>query len=386
MKATIIGTGKLGLCFALNLNEVGVGVLGLDVDENYVSSLNNKTFKSEEPQVNDLLHETKAEFTTDLEKAIEFSDYWFVFLPTPSLKTGYYDHSSIEKVKDEIIEYAHKYAMHKGLKSDVHDPQSAEGHWRKHLIICCTVMPGYCKKLKEDFQKANVPITVSYNPEFIAQGTIINNQLEPDLVLLGTEYAIVRKYLTKLYDKLVLNSPKTVVMSPTSAEVCKLALNCFLTTKIAFANMVGDIAQALDEPPAPILEAIGSDSRIGDKYISYGFGFGGPCFPRDNRALNLAAKEHGVYNFISEATDLSNKEHVRHMAEAMLKEKGNHITFEGIGYKEGSSIIEESQALAVAIYIAKLKDTVVIIKESKSVMKRLNDLFPGFFVLQERCS
>ena len=124
-------------------------------------------------------------------------------------------------------------------------------------------------------------------------------------------------------------------MSTTEAEITKLSLNCFLTTKISFANMIGDLAIKSNCNPANILQSIGSDSRIGSKYLNYGYGFGGPCFPRDNVALGKYAKKIGNYYDISKATDYSNLKHLKFQADQILKNnKNKKIKFKYVTYKK----------------------------------------------------
>lgn len=156
----------------------------------------------------------------------------------------------------------------------------------KHIVIGCTVLPGYCRDVGSFLLEDCINTTLSYNPEFIQQGDIIHGFLNPDIVLIGQGCEDVGNLLEAMYKSVCENSPMICRMSPSSAEVCKLSINCFVTTKISFANMIGDIA---DRTPGAdkedILHAVGSDSRIGQKCLKPGYGFGGPCFPRDNRAL-----------------------------------------------------------------------------------------------------
>src|SRR5687767_11915583 len=161
-------------------------------------------------------------------------------------------------------------------------------------------------------------------------------------------------------------------MSRLSAEICKLATNCFLTTKIAFANAIGDLAAMAGAQPDKILAAIGSDSRIGEKYLGYGYGFGGPCFPRDNRALGYFADNLGYDLKLSKATDQSNKEHLDFMFGQM---NANHIddgaiVFEHVTYKPGVNILEESQPMALALLLARAGKKVKIC-DSKAVIEEV---------------
>lgn len=348
---TIFGVGKLGVCFALNLEKSGFNVLGVDRSESYVNLINFKKIKSSEKDVEKLLLESKNfKATTDAELGIKHSDLLFVLVATPSLKDGKYDHSQILSVVDSIKKYGRQ-------------PN------KKELIIGCTVMPGFCDQLQSDLNDYNY--TVSYNPEFIAQGTIIKDQLYPDMVLIGSNNNDSYSKIKSIYEALVLNKPHYAFMSPLSSEICKISLNCFITTKIAFTNMIGDLALKVGAEPQKILDAIGSDKRVGNKCMKYGFGYGGPCFPRDNRALGVYAKENECAIDISDATDSSNAKHLKFMVDYF---KGTEITLDGVTYKPESTIIEESQKLAYAVALAK-KGVKVTVKDRNEVITELKTLY-----------
>lgn len=254
---SVIGIGKLGLCFSLTLEKNGFNVLGVDLNEEYVETVNQKKLESSEPGVSELLKKSKNFVaTTALSAAVEHSDVLFVIVATPSLPSGRYDHTQVDGVIQKLTE-------------------TGRVPTRKHLIVCCTVMPGYCDSIKDKLDELNY--SVSYNPEFIAQGTILRDQSNPDMVLIGEANKEVGDLIQEIYENHTENKPKFARMTPMEAEITKISLNCFLTTKIAYANMVGDIVKKSGGDPNVVLQAIGSDSRIGNKYLKYGYGFGGPC-------------------------------------------------------------------------------------------------------------
>ncbi len=360
-KAGIIGVGKLGLCFALNLEKSGFEVYAVDVSEEYVNLLQSRRFYSTEPGVNELLSEAKSFFVSSNAETIinnEIEDI-FIMVATPSLPDGSYNHSQVEKVTDELIAFGKR-------KNTV------------HLYIGCTTMPGYCDKLAEKVLAYNY--TVSYNPEFIAQGNIIHDQQYPDQVMIGEANEEVGERLEKIYRKMAKNNPVYCRMSRISAEIAKLATNCFLTTKISFANSIGDLAIKAGADYEKILAAVGADSRIGKKYLNYGFGFGGPCFPRDNRALGVFAKSKNYELTISEATDRVNKNHLHFQLQYYLEkyQPGDPIHFEHVTYKDGSVIIEESQQLALAVALAH-EGRKVIVTDREEVKIAVEKMYPGLF-------
>lgn len=363
---SLIGIGKLGICFALTLEKNGFNVIGVDVNEEYVRSINDKSYKSHEQNVEYYLKNSKNfRASNSLEEAINFSDVIFVLVATPSMEDGRYDHSQVDNVVNEIISFGKQ-------------------NKRKDLVICCTTMPGYCDTVQEKLENYNY--VVSYNPEFIAQGTILKNQEEPDMVLIGAGDENSGNILKDIYNKHTKNNPDMHVMSRTEAELCKISLNCFLTTKISFANMIGDIALESGCRPEVILSAIGSDTRIGPKYLSYGFGFGGPCFPRDNRALGIYAQDKGIDALISKASDESNELHLSQQIKNFVKnnpDKSKEIVFDSVTYKPESTMLIESQQLIFAVKLAKLGYS-VLLKEREEVIKEIKERYGNLFIYQTR--
>ena len=361
---TVVGVGKLGLCFALQLEKNGFSVIGVDINENFVNNLNNKKVSSREPHVENLLKKSKNfSATTNIVIGLEHSDIIFLFVATPSLKNGKYDHCQIDRVVNQIIS---------STKSKIN---------KKHLIISCTTMPGYSDNLQKKLDPYGY--SVSYNPEFIAQGSILTDLSKPDIVLIGQADNVIGNRIKNIYDKLVVNNPSYHQMSRKEAEITKIALNCFLTTKIAYANMIGDIAIASKVNPTNILNAIGSDSRIGGKNLKYGFGYGGPCFPRDNRALAIYSKEKGIDALISKASDDSNNSHHDFQVNEFLKNNDISlpILLTDLAYKPGTDIIEESQKLRFAVKLSKLGYKITL-RDNKNIIQKIKDNFGDSFYYQ----
>ena len=361
---SIIGIGKLGLCFGLTLEKCGYNVMGVDLNTDYVDRLNNKEFTSDEEGVTQhLQNATNFQATTNLADAVTHSDILFVIVATPSLDNGRYDHSQVE-----------------GLIAALESLPRPEQP--KHFVVCCTTMPGYCDTIRDRLAALNY--TVSYNPEFIAQGTILKNQATPDMVLIGEGSPEAGDILQEIYEKHTENTPRIARMTPTEAEITKIALNCFLTTKIAYANMVGDIVLRAGGDPATVLGAIGADTKIGSKYLRYGYGYGGPCFPRDNRALALYAGDLGIEALVSVASDESNEKHLEYQLD--FYENNNHkdtpVLFETVTYKPESTMIEESQQLAFAVGLATRGFTVVI-RERGVVVEQVKALYGDMFEYEE---
>ena len=359
---TVIGIGRLGLCTALCFEKAGYHVLGVDINPTHVAAINNKTLNSPEPQVNELL-EASCNFraTCSFDEGLEFADIYHIMVDTPSTTAPEaYDHSKLSKVLSEINKRKVK---------------------NKHVVIGCTIFPGYVRTIGKFLLRDCVNTTLSYNPEFIAQGNIIYGFQNPDIILIGEGSTDAGDRLQEIYRNVCVNNPQICRMSADSAEITKLAVNCFVTTKIAYANMVGDIA---DRTPGAdkfgILQAVGGDKRIGNLYLKPGYGFGGPCFPRDNRALGSYAQQVGIEPIIPQATDASNKLHTRHMIECLLAENRDHYVFESVTYKDNCAvpIIEESQKLVVAEALAKRGKRVTII-DSAAVINEVQQTFGDIF-------
>ena len=190
-------------------------------------------------------------------------------------------------------------------------------------------------------------------------------------MLIGEADEYAGNLIEAIYKQMCESNPIINRMTVTEAELTKLSVNCFLTTKISYANMVGDIAERLDYDPNVVLSAVGTDSRIGSKYIKPGFGFGGPCFPRDNRALAKCGEEVGVDAVISKATDEMNEKHLEYQIEQFLKQNPNKdvvVEIPFVTYKKESTLIEESQQLKFAIRLKELGYKIKVLDDRSEVL------------------
>ena len=334
MKIGLIGAGRLGICLALLIEQAGYDVIASDVREDYVNDLQHKRIVTSEPDVPEILAKsTRIQFTTDNSRVIKESDIIFTLVQTPSLDDGSYDVSAVWKV--------------------VEDFQQIDGMLNgKSLVVGCTTNPGDCEKFQKRLEIGGV--AVYYNPEFIAQGSIIKDLQNADMVLVGGDGKHV-PVLRDIYEKIQLgySIPNIHFMSTRAAELTKIAVNCFLTTKISYANQVGQvmIKDGLDAEVHTVLNAIGSDTRIGRKYLGFGFGFGGPCFPRDNRAFASYAQSVGVQSAIGETTDNFNNEHTEFLRDYYVNKNKEELPFcfKYLTYKPGIDILTESRPYDLAL-------------------------------------
>ena len=335
MKIGLIGAGRLGICLALLIEQEGYHVIASDVREDYIKDLQNKKINSTEPQVQELLeHSINLEFTTDNRKVIRESDIIFTLVQTPSLEDGSYDVSAVW----EVVE-------------DIKKEMSGIANYPKSFVVGCTTNPGDCDQFKDALPES---VDVYYNPEFIAQGSIVDDLRHADMVLLGGKGQHSGALEMMYYQ--IQNGFKVAnvhTMSTRAAELTKIAVNCYLTTKITYANQVGQvmIRDGMEDEVKTVLKAIGGDSRIGTKYLNYGFGFGGPCFPRDNRAFAAYASKVGVETPLGATTDKFNDEHTEFLKEYFInKNKDNHAyVFHYLTYKDGVDILTESRPYDLAL-------------------------------------
>ncbi len=356
MRIGVVGVGRLGICFALLLDKAGYKVIGSDIREDYVALLNQKKITTTEPEVERLLAEAKnITFTSGNTQVIKDSDIIYVMVATPSLSDGSYDVSSVWNA--------------------VRDVKSCSSNLRgKILVIGCTTNPGDCAKIQEELRPLGVHVL--YNPEFIAQGSIIRDLQHADMVLIGGEEQGVMDIYSRVYNDIQLTTPRINTMSLTAAELTKIAINCFLTTKISYANMVGEvlIKSGLEQDVDKVLKAVGEDSRIGSKYMKFGFGYGGPCLPRDNRAFAHYTNSLGIDFNLGRTVDAFNKEHARFMRDHYINANtsGDAFYMSSITYKPNTDIMEESQQYKLCLDLLDAGNT-VFVEESSLIPSSVKD-------------
>lgn len=358
---TVLGIGRLGLGLSLLIEKAGYNVLGVDINEQYIKQLNNKIFKTKEPDYENLLQNSKNfKAILDLNEGLNYSDIIFIMVQTPnSGGNKFYDHSIVSNLLQKINE------------------RKVEN---KHIIIGCTLMPKYIDEVGSFLLSDCKNTTLSYNPEFIAQGEIIKGFLNPDMVLIGTYSQELGERLREIYSKIVKTQPKYCIITPLEAEITKITINGFITTKLSFANMISDVCDNIGANKDKVLDSIGSDSRIGNKYFRPGYSFGGPCFPRDTRALALFVDQNNINNELLLSTTKYNNLHSEFLTKKLIDEGKEEYIIENVCYKEDSKIpiIEESAKLQIAKRLIEngkkvtIKDEIQLINEVK---KEYGNLF-----------
>ena len=346
-KILCVGLGKLGLIFSQILAENGYKVICHDVNPKIKESVENNE-KNLEPYLNKLIKKNKKNFIfeDDIEKCILNSDIAFLVLPTPSKKNGEFSNQYILNFIDKILRY---------LKNK-----------RKYIInITSTVNPGSCeffiKYIEKKYKlKYGKEFLITYNPHLIAIGSIYNDVINSDVVLVGSDLKFGHTSLKKIYSKIYKKKiDKVKYLNLREAETAKIAINAYVTMKISYTNTISQIADKIKNiDSAKIFKAIGFDKRIGHKYLSLGALYSGPCFPRDNINFSFFLKKNKLDNSLPLTVDKINnlqfKRYVKIVKDnkRLLKEP---ITFGicGLSYKANSDIIEKSPGYLLMKYFEK---------------------------------
>jgi UDPglucose 6-dehydrogenase len=339
--ASVFGLGKLGSCIAATLAARGIDVVGVDIDAEKVRRVNEGLPPVEEPLLAETIQAGRARLraSTDPREAVK-TDASFFIPPTGSLPDGSFSNEFLLKAMQPCA----KALLAAGKKG--------------HLFVCSsTTTPGACDTVlipmieKETGWTCGRDFGFCYNPEFIALGNVINGLLEPDLVLMGESDPESGAALEALYRKYNRNHPQISRMSLVSAELTKISLNSYITMKISFTNQLRMIAERFPKADIhAVLDAIGSDSRIGKKYLRAGLSYGGPCFPRDNRLVAYTARRVGVSAPLAEASDEVNENAKRDLLEKVKAQinKSDLVAVFGLSYKPDTYITEEAAGLYLA--------------------------------------
>lgn len=363
-KILCIGLGKLGLVFSQVLAEKVGETFGYDINKKIISSI-KKNEKNIEPNLNNLIKKNKKKFSIveNLSDGIKSTDGTFLILPTPSKKNYEFDNTYIINSLNEIGPH---------LKNK-----------KNYLInITSTVNPGSCeifiKMLEEKFKlKHGKNFILTYNPHLIALGSIYNDILKSDLVLIGSNLNQGFKLLKNIYKSFYpKNLSKLKMLNLKEAEISKIAINSYITMKISYTNLLSQISDTNKNiNTSNILNAIGNDKRIGNKYLSLGAMFSGPCFPRDNLNFIQFLKKNKVNFSLLKSTDEVNNIQIQRYLKIFNKEKDKikrkpTIGLCGLSYKENTLVQTKSPAIEI---LNKLKKKYNILFHDTSVPENFNN-------------
>jgi UDPglucose 6-dehydrogenase len=323
----------------------GFLVTGVDANPDVVGAIQEGRAPVAEPGLEEMIRQNRSRLcaTTDYEQAIAASDVTFIIVPTPSEPDGTFSLRYVLTAATSIGEALRaKDTFHLVALSSTVMPESTGGRLQPALE-------------EASGRRCGQSLGLCYNPEFVALGSVIHDMLSPDLILIGESDERSGEMLGRIHQRVAESRPAVARMNFVNAELTKLAINTYVTTKISYANMLAEICERLPGADVDVVtQAVGSDSRIGRSYLKGGLGYGGPCFPRDNLALAGLAKRQGVEANLANATDRINRQQVPRLADLLVANlpEGGTVGVLGLSYKPGTSVIEESQGLLLAQHLA----------------------------------
>ncbi len=342
MKLAIVGTGYVGLVSGACFAEFGYKTVCIDKDVNRIESLKFGKCPFYEPGMDNLLskhlNDTKLlTFSSSLRDSISDADLIFITVGTPSKRLDDdADLSYVWSVAKEISQNIKKYCL---------------------VVTKSTVPVGTSKEIKKIIKQyvSEDNFDVVSNPEFLREGSAIDDFMRPDRVVVGTENLKSEQIMRELYRPLYLRETPLVSTSIETAEIIKYASNSFLATKIGFINEVADLCEAVGANVQEVSKAMGIDQRIGAKFLHAGPGYGGSCFPKDVRAFSSTAKKFNVDLTIINAVHDANKKRIENIASKIIKYTNTNSTlsFLGLSFKPNTDDIRESTSIKLASYLYK---------------------------------
>lgn len=353
MDIAVIGLGKLGSPLAAVLADKGHRVIGVDLNPTAVAEINAGRAPVAEPGLQERIDSAGARLsaTTDFAPAITATDISFVIVPTPSGPDGRFTNRYVIDAVERI-------------------GAALRTTERYHVInITSTVMPGstggeICAALERaSGRRVGVDVGLTYNPEFIALGSVVRDLLHPDMLLVGESDRRAGDVLEAVYRQTLSRDVPIQRMNWVNAELTKIAVNTYVTTKISYANMLAEICEHLPGADVDVVTAaLGKDSRIGPKYLKGALGYGGPCFPRDNVAFTSMASGLGVAADIATATDTINQRQVDRVVQLVnrFSKPGSAVAVLGLAYKPQTPVVEESQGIMIARKLALAGHEVIV--------------------------
>ena len=339
MNLAVVGTGYVGLVSGTCLAETGNNVICVDVDEKKVETMKDGQIPIYEPGLEVLflrnIVKKRLSFTTDLREAVRKSDVIFLCLPTPQGGDGAADLKYVLKVADDL-----------GLM--FRDEQNLGF---KVIVDKSTVPVGTSDRVRAAIKKhaPDFDFDVCSNPEFLREGIAVDDFMKPERVIVGTSNEKTKKVIEQLYEPFVRTGNPVYFMDEKSAEMTKYAANSFIAMKISFMNEIAKLCELTGAQVDAVRLGIGSDSRIGKRYLFAGIGYGGSCFPKDVHALvNTASENKYDFKILKSVIDV-NKEQVNHFFNKIFKHykeslKGKHFAMWGLAFKPNTDDVREAPA------------------------------------------
>ena len=340
MNIAIVGTGYVGLVSGTCFAEMGAHVTCVDVDTQKIEKLKNGVMPIYEPGLEELVKRNveygRLQFTTDLTEVLDDVEVVFSAVGTPPDEDGSADLKYVLAVARQFGQNINKYTI---------------------LVTKSTVPVGTAKKVKaaiqEELQKrgVDVPFDVASNPEFLKEGAAIKDFMSPDRVVVGTESEKAKEVMTRLYKPFLINNFRVIFMDIPSAEMTKYAANAMLATRISFMNDIANLCERVGANVDAVRKGIGTDARIGTKFLYAGCGYGGSCFPKDVKALMHTGIDNGYHMEVIEAVERVNEKQKSIVYDKIIRAvgsvKGKTIAIIGLSFKPETDDMREAPALVV---------------------------------------
>ncbi len=340
MNIAIVGTGYVGLVSGTCFAEMGAHVTCVDVDAEKIEKLKNGIMPIYEPGLEELVKRNvgfeRLKFTTDLTEVLDDVEVVFSAVGTPPDEDGSADLKYVLAVARQFGQHINKYTI---------------------LVTKSTVPVGTAKKVKAAIQEeldkrgVNIPFDVASNPEFLKEGAAIKDFMSPDRVVVGTESEKAKEVMTRLYRPLMLQNFRVIFMDIPSAEMTKYAANAMLATRISFMNDIANLCERVGANVDSVRKGIGTDSRIGNKFLYAGCGYGGSCFPKDVKALVHTGMDNDYHMEVIEAVERVNEKQKSIVYDKIIKAVGDvkdkTIAIIGLSFKPETDDMREAPSLVV---------------------------------------
>jgi len=353
MKIVVVGTGYVGLVSGTCFSQTGIDVVCVDVDKRKIDMLNNGQIPIYEPGLEDIfkynVEKGRLSFTTNLKDSLVDAEAVFIAVGTPPDEDGSADLKYVLAVAREIGQNMDHYMV---------------------VVTKSTVPVGTSKKVKaailEELKKRNVevPFDVASNPEFLKEGSAVDDFLKPDRIVVGIESHEAEKTMRQLYKPFLLNGHPILFMDISSSEMTKYAANSMLATKISFMNDIANLCELVGADVGMVRKGIGSDARIGNKFIYPGTGYGGSCFPKDVQALVRTADEHGHSLDILKAVEAVNYRQKEVLIKKIISHFGENLNglkfaMWGLSFKPKTDDMREAPSLVIIDLLLKAGASIV---------------------------
>lgn len=348
VKISVIGTGYVGLVTGACLADMGNDVICVDNNSEKLQKFKQGDIPIFEPGLEELIKynvkENRLSFSADVKSAVEFSDICFITVGTPQDKDGNADLQYVMNVAEDISKYLNGY---------------------KVIVNKSTVPVGTAEKITDIIKtNTNHPFDVVANPEFLKQGNAVEDFMYPDRIIIGSDSDKATKIMKDLYTSFFRTNNRIITMDVKSAELSKYAANSFLATKISFMNEIANLCEKVGADVEMVRMGITADSRIGNKFLFPGLGYGGSCFPKDLKALIKTGEKYGYDMPIIKSVDYTNKMQREIFTKKIFKRFGDNLTGKtfavlGLAFKPKTDDVREAPAITI---IKKLIDAGAVVK------------------------